>query len=55
MLATYQLMLLSISVRRNKCSRKSPDLSGCDNLDSSAFVSMEDNGSEILTIDRFKF
>ena len=41
------------SIRRRKHIRKSPDLLGCDDTDSPAFapnVSMEDNGSEIITI-----
>ncbi|KAF1878742.1 hypothetical protein Lal_00047413 [Lupinus albus] len=45
-------------VRRNKCIRKSPDLSGCVDFGSPAFVSngsMVDNGSEILTIDSDAF
>lgn len=44
--------------RRNKCVRKSPDLSGCDDFESSAFVStgsMEDNSSEIITTDSDTF
>ncbi|XP_054808089.1 protein HUA2-LIKE 2 [Prosopis cineraria] len=44
----------NVSLRRNKRSRKSPDISECDDVDPSAFVSndsMEDNRSEILTID----
>lgn len=40
------------SLRRNKRNRKSPDASECDDFDSSAFVgSIEDNGSEIVTVD----
>ncbi|KAJ1405114.1 RNA polymerase II-binding domain [Sesbania bispinosa] len=48
----------SAPVRKNKRGRKSPDLSGCNDFDSSAFVSngsMEDNSSEILTIDSDAF
>ncbi|CAL0320582.1 unnamed protein product [Lupinus luteus] len=48
----------SAYVRRNKCISKSPDLSGCDEFDSSTFVSngsMEENGSEVLTIDSDAF
>ncbi|KAI5394468.1 variant 5, Protein HUA2-LIKE 2, partial [Lathyrus oleraceus] len=48
------------SVRRNKRLRKSPDLAGCNDFDSSALVlndNMEDKGnsSEILTIDSDEF
>ncbi|MED6131743.1 hypothetical protein PIB30_012446 [Stylosanthes scabra] len=49
---------LSKSARRSKCSRKSPDLSSCDDFGSSGRVSngsMDDNGSEILTIDSETF
>ncbi|KAE9589203.1 putative PWWP domain-containing protein [Lupinus albus] len=48
----------SAYVRRNKCISKSPDLYGCDDFDSSAFVSngsVEENGSEVLTIDSNAF
>ncbi|KAF3436329.1 hypothetical protein FNV43_RR23421 [Rhamnella rubrinervis] len=39
-------------LRRNKRNRKSPDASECDDFDSSAFIgSIEDNGSEIVTVD----
>jgi len=40
-------------IQRSKCIRKSPDLLGCDDTDSLAFASnfsMEDNDSEIITI-----
>ncbi|KAF7804773.1 protein HUA2-LIKE 2-like isoform X2 [Senna tora] len=48
----------SVSVRWNKRFRKSPDLSGCDDIDSSGLASngsIEDNGSEIFTIDSDTF
>ncbi|KAK7242976.1 hypothetical protein RIF29_37758 [Crotalaria pallida] len=48
----------NVSVRRNKRVRKSPDLLGCDDADSSAFASngsTKDNGSGILTIDSNAF
>lgn len=48
----------SACTRRSKRVRKSPDLSGCDDFDSSAFVSngsMEDNSSEIITTDSDTF
>ncbi|KAL1331499.1 hypothetical protein HN51_048760 [Arachis hypogaea] len=48
---------LSAPTRRNKCSRKSPDLSSCDDFGSSARVSNDsmDDDSEILTIDSETF
>lgn len=48
----------SACTRRSKRVRKSPDLSGCDDFESSAFVSngsMEDNSSEIITTDSDTF
>ena len=48
----------NVPIRRNKCIRKSPDLFGCDDADSSAFgsnVSTEDNGSEIIAVDSDAF
>ncbi|RDY00116.1 Protein HUA2-LIKE 3, partial [Mucuna pruriens] len=48
----------SAPTRRNKHVRKSPDLSGCNDFESSAFVlnsSMEDNSSEIITTDSDTF
>ncbi|KAI9119420.1 hypothetical protein K1719_010095 [Acacia pycnantha] len=44
----------NVSLRRSKRSKKSPDISECDDVDPSAFTSndsMEDNHSEILTMD----
>ncbi|RYR51533.1 hypothetical protein Ahy_A06g026549 isoform A [Arachis hypogaea] len=47
-----------VPITRNKRIKKSPDLSGCDDADSSAYasdVSMEDNGSENIAVDSDSF
>ncbi|XP_044484743.1 protein HUA2-LIKE 2-like isoform X1 [Mangifera indica] len=46
------------SLRRNKRTRKSPDASDCDDVDSFAYISngsIEDNGSEIVTAESDAF
>ncbi|KAH1227320.1 Protein HUA2-LIKE 2 [Glycine max] len=48
----------SVCAQRNRNVRKSPDLSGCDNFESSTFVSngsIDDNSSEIITTDSDTF
>ncbi|KAJ0052661.1 hypothetical protein Pint_03373 [Pistacia integerrima] len=46
------------SLRRNKRAKKSPDASECDDVDSFAYISngsIEDNGSEIVTVESDAF
>lgn len=50
--------ILNMDIRRCKHTRKSPNILGCDDTDSLAFasnLSMEDNGSEIITINSDAF